>query len=206
MPREPRVGAGREALTKRAKARGGSEKRGAAEAARRGLRREGSGGRRLKLPAIRMPRIHALSEIVRLSGAFQQKYLQRQRVRSVVLLFVGMWIVWTFVLGEASVPRYFAIRRDNDRLAAEVKRLREEQVGLQAEVSALKSEREARAVERIARSQHSMIKDGEVLVKFYEEGAGMKSPGSTVKGGEWDPRLEDPAERVLMERSKGKGR
>ncbi len=204
-PRAPRPGAGREALARRAQARGGAEKRRAAEAARRGLRRadgRGGSGRRLKLPQWKMPRIRALSEIVRWSGAFQQKYLQRQRVRSVLLILVGMWLVWTFVLGDASVPRLFAVRRENGQLAEEVRRLREEQAGLQAEVSALKSERQDRAVERIARDRHAMIKDGEVLVKFYDEDGGRPGEGP----GAGRAAADDPAERVLSENARREGR
>ena len=160
-----------DALTRRAQARGGWEARRSAQAARRGLgRTRARGTRRLKMPHIRIPKIRALSEVARLSAAFQQRYLQRQRVRSVLLILLGAWLVWTFVLGDASVPRLLQLRRENAQLSNQVQKLREEQLGLQAEVSALKKEKQSRMVERIARDQYSMIKDGEILVKFYEEG------------------------------------
>ena len=165
-----------DALSRRAQARGGWEARRAAQAARRGLgRTRVRGGRRLKMPNIRIPKIRALSEVARLSAAFQQRYLQRQRVRSVLLILAGAWFLWTFVLGDASFPRLWSLRHQNAQLADQVQKLREEQVGLQAEVSALKKERQSRLVERIARDQYSMIKDGEVLVKFYEEGKGGRA-------------------------------
>lgn len=168
-----------DALTRRAQARGGWEARGSAQAARRGLgRTHARGARRLKMPHIRIPKIRALSEVARFSAAFQQRYLQRQRVRSVLLIFAVAWLVWTFFLGDASFPRLVSLRRENAQLADQVRKLREEQLGLQAEVSALKKERQTRLVERIARDQYSMIKDGEILVKFYEEGKNRGAAGS----------------------------
>jgi cell division protein FtsB len=125
------------------------------------------------MPHIRIPKIRALSEVARLSSAFQQRYLQRQRVRSVLLILGSAWLVWTFLLGDASVPRLLSLKRENAQLADQVRKLREEQLGLQAEVSALKKEKQTRMVERIARDQYSMIKEGEILVKFYEEGKGQ---------------------------------
>jgi len=70
------------------------------------------------------------------------------------------------------------LRRENAQLSDQVRKLREEQLGLQAEVSALKKEKQSRMVERIARDQYSMIKDGEILVKFYEEGKGARAEAS----------------------------
>ena len=130
------------------------------------------------MPHIRIPKIRALSEVARLSSAFQQRYLQRQRVRSVLLILACAWLVWTYLLGDASVPRLLSLKRENAQLADQVRKLREEQVGLQAEVSALKKERQTRVVERIARDQYSMIKDGEILVRFYEEGKGKGAAGN----------------------------
>lgn len=165
------------------------------------MQRASAGGKgRLKLPALRMPKIRALAQVVDLSSRFQQKYLQRQRVQSVILVLVGIWVVWTFLLGDASLPRLVALRQENHKLSKEVEALREEQTGLQAEVSALKREKQSRAVERIARDQHSMIKDDEILVKFYEEGT---RPGKSGEG--WDPRQDDTAERVLKEKATRKG-
>jgi cell division protein FtsB len=162
-------------------------------AARRGLRRQGERGlRRIKLPQIKIPKIRALSEVARLSAAFQQRYLQRQRVRSVLLIFAGMWVVWTFLLGPASIPRYLAVRRENAELANEVRLLREQQAELQAEVNALASGKGMRVVERVARDQHAMIREGEVLVKFYDEGRGAQGINAIA---------DDPAERILGERS-----
>ncbi len=172
--------------------------RRAAVAARRGLRRRGAGAglRRIKFPQIKIPKIRALSEVARLSGVFQQRYLQRQRVRSMLMVLAGIWLAWTFVLGPASVPRFLAVRRENASLANEVRVLREQQAELQAEVNALNKGKEARVVERIARDQHAMIRDGEVLVKFYEEGRG----GPEQRANEAAAR--DPAERILMEGSR----
>lgn len=168
-PRRPKVGAGRTALVRRVAARGGNERQRAAEAARRGMQR-GPSGRLLKrmaeveLPA---PVKTAFVEVVRQSRLVQEKFLPRQRLKPLLLALAGLWVLWTFVLGDAGIPRLFWVRYQNSRLEHRITQLEVDNARLQSEVKELKSGG-AETVERIAREEHAMVKDGEVLVRFYD--------------------------------------
>lgn len=168
-PQRPKVGAGRTALVRRVVARGGNERRHAAQAARRGLQR-GPSGRLLKrmseveLPA---PVKTAFVEVVRQSRLVQEKFLPRQRLRPLLLALAGLWFAWTFVIGDAGIPRLFWVRFQNERLERHIAELERDNARLQTEVTQLKSGG-AEVVERIAREEHAMVKDGEVLVRFHD--------------------------------------
>ena len=190
-PRKPKAGAGRAALSKRAKARGGGESRSAAKAARRGLARRGE-----RKPAKKSTRVAAaasrktsnrrksnagptgevvLGPIRRGWGVLrthtenlEKTFLLQQKLRTLGLAVVGGWIAWTFVIGDASVPRWLSVKAENARLENEVAELEKARELLDADVNALKrGEREV--VERIARDEHAMVREGEVLVRFYED-------------------------------------
>ena len=168
-PRRPAVGAGRSALMRRAQARGGGERRRAAEAARRGMRR-GPRGRLLKRVAdtkLPGPVRSAFVEVVRQSRIVQQKFLQRQKLRNVGLGLVAIWIAWTFLLGDAGVPRMLWLRWHNARLAQQIEELTAQEALLQSEVKQLRGGGDA-LVEKVAREEHALVRDGEVLVRFYD--------------------------------------
>lgn len=197
-PRKPKAGAGRIALSKRAKARGGGESRSAAKAARRGLARRGE-----RKPAKRSTRAAAAASrrtanrrkgegggAAAAAGAagemmlgpfrrgwnvlrhhtadLEQTFLIQKKLRTLGLAVVGGWVAWTFLIGDASVPRWLSVKAENSRLEKEVTELEKARGLLDSDVSALKrGEREV--VERIARDEHAMVREGEVLVRFYEE-------------------------------------
>jgi cell division protein FtsB len=163
------VGAGRAALAKRAKAGGkrGSrtQERKRAEAARRGLsrgkRRGGSGksfGRPIK---------GAANELMRFYGLFEQKFLIRQRLRTILLTLAAAWALWTFVIGDAGVFRLLHVKHQNEQLAPEIEKLQRQEQELLADVKALE-QADPVTVEHVAREQHALVKDGEVLVRFYD--------------------------------------
>jgi cell division protein FtsB len=163
------VGAGRTALVRRVAARGGNERRRAAEAARRGLQR-GPRGRllprvgRVDLPT---PVKSAFAEVVRQSRLVQQRFLKRQRLRSIGIGLAVIWALWTFVLGDAGLPRLLWIQWQNERLEREIGRLEVENARLTAEVNQLRRGGEG-IVDKLAREEHAMVRDGEVLVRFYD--------------------------------------
>ncbi|MFN8179103.1 MAG: septum formation initiator family protein [bacterium] len=175
-PQRPSVGAGRIALKRRVTARGGNERRGALEAARRGMRR-GPKGRLLQRVAevdLPQPVKNALGEMARQSRLVQQKLLQRQKLKNVAIGLAAIWVVWMFILGDAGAPRLLWVKYENERLGREIERLAIENAHLQAEVSQLEGGGNE-IVDRLAREEQAMVKDGEVLVRFYDP-KGKKVP------------------------------
>ncbi|MCC6875420.1 MAG: septum formation initiator family protein [Sandaracinaceae bacterium] len=80
------------------------------------------------------------------------------------LLVLAIVSVPLAILSEAGLPRYRAlreelgeVRRVNDRLRAEVHRLRAEVHGLRNDPV---------MIERIARDEHSMVREGEIVFQF----------------------------------------
>lgn len=110
----------------------------------------------------------AFAEVVRQSRVVQQKYLPRQRLRSVGIGLAAIWAAWTFVLGDASFTRLLWVRYNNERLERQVKKLELEEATLRSEVDQLHRGGDA-LVDKLAREEHAMVKDGEVLVRFYED-------------------------------------
>lgn len=156
-------GAGRAALAKRAQARGGRERRQSAAAARRALRRgkpsRPDRGRRIR---------GAAAELRRVSRLVEQKFVTRQRLRHVALALAGIWVLWTFALGDASLPRLWSVRSQNHKLAARIDELRIQAKQLEDEVRALDDPSDRDAMEKRAREDLGYVRDGEVLVRFYE--------------------------------------
>jgi cell division protein FtsB len=163
------VGAGRVALARRVTARGGNERRGALEAARRGMRR-GPSGRLLKRVAdveIPQPVKNAWIEVVRQSRFVQQKLLQRQKLKNIGIALAAIWVAWTFVLGDSGLPRILWARWQNERLEAEIQQLKVKNAHLRTQVQELERGGDE-IVDRLAREDHALVKDGDVLVRFYE--------------------------------------
>lgn len=168
-PKRPNIGAGRVALVRRVTARGGHERRNALEAARRGMRR-GPSGRLLKRVAeveIPQPVKNAWTEVVRQSRLVQQKLLERQKLKNVAIGLAVIWATWTFLLGDAGVPRLFWVKVQNDRLEREIQRLEIDNAHLRSEVQQLEKGGNE-IVDRLSREEHALVKDGDVLVRFYE--------------------------------------
>jgi len=178
-PRRPKVGAGRSVLAKRAKGRGRisrgardllsrAQERRRTEAARRGLsrgRRRGGWGKRFG-PPVR----GAAAQLTRFYGIFEQKFLIRQRLRTILLTLAAIWALWTFGIGDAGVVRLLHVKHQNAELVPEIEKLTEEEATLDREVRALTDPEDQATLEKVAREQHALVKDGEVLVRFYGEG------------------------------------
>jgi cell division protein FtsB len=156
-------GAGRAALSRRARARGGRERRQSTAAARRALRRgktpRPDRGRRIR---------GAAAELRRVSRLVEQKFVTRQRLRNVALALAGIWILWTFALGDASLPKLWSVKSQNHKLAARIDELRVQAKQLEDEVRALDDRSDPGAMEKVAREDLGYVRDGEVLVRFYD--------------------------------------
>jgi cell division protein FtsB len=104
---------------------------------------------------------------MRFYGLFEQKFLIRQRLRGIVITLIAAWALWTFVIGDAGILRLLHVRHQNAKLVPEIEALKQEEKELRVEVRALTSP-DDETLEHVAREQHALVKDGEVLVRFYE--------------------------------------
>jgi cell division protein FtsB len=148
-------------------ARRGGEKR-AVVAVRRALNRR-KGPRAAAAPmAVPQSLRGAALELRRFSQLVEQKFLSRQRLRNVLIALAGMWVLWTFVIGDAGLVRLWSVRHQNAKLERQIEELAGQEQIVSAEVDAL-SDPKSNAVERIAREEHGMVRPGEKLVKFYED-------------------------------------
>lgn len=161
-PRVPRVGAGREALAKRA--RGRHERSATAEAARRGLKRSKRTKRDSRPSAIR----GAAAKLRAFGGLFEQRFLDRKRLRHILLALAGIWALWTFVLGDAGLPRFWSIHHRNAEISREIQAMKAEEVALRSRVDALEDPSNLRVLEEVARDEHALVREGEVLVRFTD--------------------------------------
>jgi cell division protein FtsB len=173
-PRRPIPGSGRTALGKRGKtknpfARRVGEKR-AAVAARRALNRRKGGARSAAAVPLAVPKSlrGAAIELRRFSQLVEQRFLSRQRLRHVLIALAGLWVLWTFVIGDAGLFRLWSVKHQNAKLEKQIEELTAQEEVVQAEVQAL-TDPKSNAVERIAREEHGMVRPGEKLVKFYED-------------------------------------
>jgi cell division protein FtsB len=176
-PKKPKVGAGRAALAKRTKVRSKNRKANTrresanqekkrAVAARRGLsrhRRRGGIGKRFGPPVK-----GAASKLMRFYGVFEQRFLIRQRLRTILLAIAAIWVLWTFGIGDAGIARLIHVKHQNSQIEPEIERLVEQEAELRREVNALTNPKDVFTLEKVAREEHALVRDGEVLVRFYE--------------------------------------
>lgn len=171
-PRRPRPGSGRAALAKKARERKTTAsqrptagQKTSTKAARRAIRRT-KGSPRGESGAPR-PIQGAAQELRRVSRLVEQKIGDRQRLRHILLALGGMWVIWTFALGEASLPKLWAANRRNAALSRQIEALTADLTEVHAEVIALDDPNNPEALEEAGRLEYGLIKDGEKLVKFY---------------------------------------
>jgi cell division protein FtsB len=107
------------------------------------------------------------AELLRFSRIFEQKFLSRERLRHIVLAVVAVWVLWTFMIGDAGVPRILWVRHENAKLREKIGELSVVETELKAEVKALRDGKDLKAFEKVAREEHALVKDGEKLVRFY---------------------------------------
>ncbi|NNE42724.1 MAG: hypothetical protein HKN12_00820 [Gemmatimonadetes bacterium] len=171
-PKRPRPGSGRAALARKARERKSAAgtrptagQKASTKAARRAIRRTrtGKGGP----SGAPRPIQGAATELRRFSRLVEQKIGDRQRLRHILLALAGMWVIWTFALGEASLPKLWAAQRRNAALAEQIEALSGELTQVRAQVIALDDPKNPQALEEAGRLEYGLIKDGEKLVKFY---------------------------------------
>lgn len=90
------------------------------------------------------------------------------------LLLVGLiLLVWYFSLfGEKGLIKIIQLRRERDRIIADVSRIEEENKRLQEEIKRLRED--SRYLESVARRDLGLIKENEILFIFEDEATAKK--------------------------------
>jgi cell division protein FtsB len=98
-----------------------------------------------------------------------------------ILLIVLILLVWYFALfGEKGVIKIIRLRRERDRIIADVNRMQEENTRLQEEIRRLRED--SRYLESVARRDLGLIKENEILFIFEDK--------ETAKEDEKDQRID----------------
>jgi len=92
----------------------------------------------------------------------------------VILLIVLILLVWYFALfGEKGVIKIIRLKRERDRIIADISRMQEENKRLQEEIRRLRED--SRYLESVARRDLGLIKENEILFIFEDKGAAKKN-------------------------------
>ena len=84
------------------------------------------------------------------------------------ILIALILLVWYFALfGEKGVIKIIQLRRERDRIIANVNRMQEENKRLQEEIRRLRED--SRYLESVARRDLGLIKENEILFIFEDE-------------------------------------
>jgi cell division protein FtsB len=86
-----------------------------------------------------------------------------------IILLVGLIVlVWFFALfGEKGVIKIIQLRRERDKILADVNRIQEENKRLQEEIKRLRED--PRYLESVARNDLGLIKENEILFIFEDK-------------------------------------
>ena len=89
-------------------------------------------------------------------------------------LLIGLiLLVWFFALfGEKGVTKIIQLKRERDRILADVNRIQEENKVLQDEIKRLRED--SRYLESVARRDLGLIKENEILFIFEDEGVAKR--------------------------------
>jgi cell division protein FtsB len=101
-------------------------------------------------------------------------HASRMKGKGFFLLLVGLiLLVWYFSLfGEKGLIKIIQLRRERDRITADVSRMEEENKRLQEEIKRLRDD--SRYLESVARRDLGLIKENEILFIFEDEAAAKK--------------------------------
>jgi cell division protein FtsB len=98
----------------------------------------------------------------------------KMRGKGLPLLLVGLiLLVWYFSLfGEKGLIKIIQLRRERDRIIADVSRIEEDNRRLQEEIKRLRED--SQYLESVARRDLGLIKENEILFIFEDEAAAKK--------------------------------
>ena len=103
-------------------------------------------------------------------GAEMSRVSEMKQKGLAIILIVLILLVWYFALfGEKGVIKIIQLRRERDRIIADVSRIQEENKRLQEEIRRLRDD--PRYLESVARRDLGLIKENEILFIFEDETA-----------------------------------
>ncbi|MBN1254288.1 MAG: septum formation initiator family protein [Deltaproteobacteria bacterium] len=92
-----------------------------------------------------------------------------KRKGSFIFLLGIILVVWFFTLfGEKGIVKIIQLRRERDRIIADVNRIQEDNKRLQEEIRRLRED--SRYLESVARRDLGLIKENEILFIFEDAG------------------------------------
>jgi cell division protein FtsB len=96
------------------------------------------------------------------------------RRKGVLILLIGLiLLVWYFSLfGEKGLIKIIQLKRERDRIIADVSRIEDENRRLQEEIRRLRED--SRYLESVARRDLGLIKENEILFIFEDDAAAKK--------------------------------
>lgn len=99
----------------------------------------------------------------------EMSFASLMRRKWVSILLIGcILVVWYFAFfGEKGVIKIIRLKRERDRIIADVSRMQEENTRLQEEIRRLRED--PRYLESVARRDLGLIKENEILFIFEEE-------------------------------------
>jgi cell division protein FtsB len=100
--------------------------------------------------------------------------ISEMKGRGLSIFLIGLiLLVWYFSLfGEKGVIKIIQLRRERDRILADVNRIQDENKTLQEEIKRLRED--SRYLESVARRDLGLIKENEVLFIFEDEGVAQE--------------------------------
>jgi cell division protein FtsB len=102
-------------------------------------------------------------------GAAMNRIPEKKKKWGVILLVGLIVLVWFFALfGEKGVIKIIQLRRERDKIIADVNRIQEENKILQEEIKRLRED--ARYLESVARNDLGLLKENEILFIFEDRG------------------------------------
>jgi cell division protein FtsB len=100
--------------------------------------------------------------------------VSEMKSKGLSIILIGLiLLVWYFALfGEKGVIKIIRLRRERDRIIADVSRMQEENKRLQEEIRRLRED--SRYLESVARRDLGLIKENEILFIFEDEAAAQE--------------------------------
>lgn len=88
----------------------------------------------------------------------------KRQILVVVAVLAAAGMLWSLIMGEMGVVKYFRMKHQESALAAEIDRLRQDNRHLLQEVRALKYD--AAYIERLARDKIGLARPGEIVYYY----------------------------------------
>lgn len=88
----------------------------------------------------------------------------KRKLVVVAAVFAGMGLLWSLVMGEMGLVKYYRMKHQERALEAEISHYKQDNLRLREEVRALKSD--AAYIERLARDKIGLARPGEIVYYY----------------------------------------